>query len=77
MYQLFYTGNRNRLYKEMKVGSILILFSGNLIHKSADDYYPFYTDRNFMYLTGLEEQGLIFMACKLEESSIREIMYIH
>lgn len=45
----FYQGNREKLYERMKENSILLLFSGTEVRKTADEFYPFYTDRNFLY----------------------------
>ena len=54
----YYRGNRERLYAGMKDGSILVLFSGSPVRKTSDEFYPFYTNRNFLYLTGLDQQEL-------------------
>lgn len=37
----YYQGNRERLYAMMKPGSLLMLFSGDEIRKTNDEYYPF------------------------------------
>lgn len=39
----FYQGNREKLYKKMKENSLLLLFSGTEVRKTADEFYPFYT----------------------------------
>ena len=38
----FYQGNRKRLYKKMKENSLLLLFSGTEVRKTADEFYPLY-----------------------------------
>ena len=48
----YYRGNRERLYASMKESSVLILFSGSPVRKTNDEFYPFYTSRNFLYLQG-------------------------
>ena len=49
----FYQGNREKLYAQMKENALLVLFSGTEVRKTNDEFYPFYTNRNFLYLTGL------------------------
>ena len=39
----FHTGNRKRLYEAMKPASLLVMFSGEDVRKTNDEYYPFYT----------------------------------
>ena len=67
----FYQGNRKRLYKKMKENSLLLLFSGTEVRKTADEFYPFYTDRNFLYLTGLDSKELVLLAKKDSEGRWR------
>ena len=50
----YYQGNRERLYAMMQPGSLLMLFSGEEIRKTNDEYYPFFADRSFVYFTGLK-----------------------
>ena len=38
----------------MKENSLLALFSGTEVRKTNDEFYPFYTNRSFLYLTGLD-----------------------
>ena len=42
----------------MKENSLLVMFSGTEVRKTNDEFYPFYTDRNFLYLTGLDGKEL-------------------
>ena len=72
----FYKDNRERLYHSMKCNSLLVLFSGKEIRKTNDEYYPFYTDRNFLYLTGLDSMEFILTARKDAAGSTEETVYI-
>lgn len=72
----FFQGNRERLYGKMKENSILLLFSGNEVRKTADEFYPFYTDRNFLYLTGLDSKELVFLAKKDGEGQVQEKVFL-
>ncbi len=49
----FYTQNRQTLYASIPGDALIVVFAGNPIRQSADAYYRFYPDRNFVYLTGL------------------------
>ena len=53
----YYQGNRERLYAMMPPGSLLMLFSGEEVRKTNDEYYPFFADRSFVYFTGLKCSG--------------------
>ena len=72
----FHTGNRKRLYEAMKPASLLVMFSGEDVRKTNDEYYPFYTDRNFYYLTGLDQHELVLMAVKEPSGNVHEQIYI-
>jgi Xaa-Pro aminopeptidase len=72
----FHTGNRNRFYQSMKPASLLVLFAGEDIRKTNDEYYPFYTDRNFYYMTGLDQHELILLAVKDASGRVHEQLYL-
>lgn len=72
----FHEGNRKHLYEGMKEASLLVLFAGAELRKTNDEYYPFYTDRNFLYLTGLDTKEAIFLVQKEAGGAIREQVYI-
>lgn len=76
MNQEFYKGNRERLYAGMKPNSLLVMFSGEEIRKTNDEYYPFYTDRNFLYLTGLDSKEFVLLARKESDTCVKEQVYI-
>lgn len=71
----FYEGNRRSLYDKLEVGSMVVLYSGHAPRKTADENYPFFADRNFVYMTGIEKEGLIFTALKRDEG-VEETMFI-
>ena len=57
-------GNRQKLYSAMLPSSVLLIFSGNEVRKTNDEYYPFFADRNFVYLTGLDCKEAALLAVK-------------
>lgn len=72
----YYTVNRRRFYDKMESGSLLILFSGEEIRKTSDEFYPFFAERNFVYLTGLTCKQAVFLAIKDGEGEVSERLYI-
>ena len=68
----FFQGNRARLYAQMKESSLLVLFSGTEVRKTNDEFYPFYTNRNFLYLTGVDQKETAFIARKDGQGQVTE-----
>ncbi|MCL2200458.1 MAG: Xaa-Pro peptidase family protein, partial [Oscillospiraceae bacterium] len=62
MDRVFYTKNRNKLYEIIPDGAILVLCSGGLSHRTADEDFRFAANRSFIYFTGVAEPGCILMA---------------
>ena len=71
----FHIGNRNRLYEALPEGTMLLVFSGRAPRKTADEFYPFFAHRNFVYLTGLEKEGFVLMAVKAD-GEVHESVFI-
>jgi Xaa-Pro aminopeptidase len=71
----FYLDNRNRLYEHVEDQSLLILFAGKAPQKSADEAYQFVPNRNFYYLTGIDEPNIIFFAHKTN-NTVEEYLFI-
>lgn len=72
----YYQGNRERLYAMMQPGSLLMLFSGEEVRKTNDEYYPFFADRSFVYFTGLKCRQAVLLALKDAEGSVAERLYL-
>ena len=72
----FHIGNRQKLYTMLQSGSLMVLFSGNEIRKSADANYLFYANRNFVYLTGISQKESILLAQKHRDGSVSENLYL-
>jgi Xaa-Pro aminopeptidase len=75
MKSTFFAQNRERLANTLPEGSITILFAGQAPHMSADAHYKFVPNRNFYYLTGIDEPNVIFMLKKVG-SSVEETLFI-
>ncbi|MCD8077578.1 MAG: Xaa-Pro peptidase family protein [Lachnospiraceae bacterium] len=75
MEKTFHQGNRRTLYESLADGTIALVFSGHAPRKTSDEKYPFYANRNFLYLTGLEGENYILMAVK-DRGEVRERLFI-
>ena len=72
----FHTSNRNKMMNALPDGALVVLFSGYAPRKRADEDYPFFADRNFVYLTGItRDAGLVYMA-KKTGTSYEEILFL-
>ena len=61
-----FKNNREKLLRELKDNSLVILFAGKAKQKTADEAYPFTPNRNFYYLTGIDEQHHILLMSKIK-----------
>ncbi|MFA7205126.1 MAG: Xaa-Pro peptidase family protein [Saccharofermentanales bacterium] len=59
-----YRDNRQRFIDKLNDDSVCVIFSGMPYRKSADALYPFFADRNFFYLTGIEQEGSALVILK-------------
>lgn len=61
----FYKNNRSKVLESIDDNSLLILFAGKAPKKTADEKYPFTPNRNFYYLTGIDEENHILVLSKI------------
>lgn len=61
----FFQSNRSRLAEQLEEGSLAVFFAGEAPQKSADEAYEFIPNRNFYYLTGIDEEKVILVMRKL------------
>ena len=71
----FYIKNRQTLYATLPDNTMLVTFSGKEVIKTADEYYPFFANRNFVYLTGLDRKEFILAAFKCGDN-VEEKIFI-
>lgn len=64
-----YSGRRERVAQTMEQGSILLLYSGEAQHISADAYYLFEANRQFFYLTGIRRENMALLLDKTGEQT--------
>ena len=72
----FYIGNRQRFASSMRPGSVAVLFAGQEVRKTNDEYYPFFAQRNFVYLTGIQQKNTVLVICKDSDASVSHRLYI-
>ena len=71
----FYKGNRDAFMEKLEPGSLALFFSGNPVRKTADEDYGYFANRNFVYLTGMEQKDTILMMEK-DASGYTETLFI-
>jgi len=62
-----YIRNRSRFMEMIEDNSIAILFAGKSAKKTGDELYEFTPNRNFYYLTGIQEQEHIVVLSKFKD----------
>ena len=59
-----YTLRRNKLFNELEDNSVAIIFSGVGRKRSGDENFEFIPNKNFYYLTGIEQENSILLLIK-------------
>ena len=67
--------NRDKYFDVVEDNSLSILFSGRLVNRTADENYDFEVDKNFYYLTGINQDEVILVLLKSGKSR-RSILFI-
>ncbi len=75
MNKIFYVTNRKKLGDVLSQNSIAIFFAGQAPYKSADETYPFTPNRNFYYLTGIDEEKVIMVIININ-GKVLEMLFI-
>lgn len=72
----FYKSNRQRLLENLNEGSMVFLYSGIAPVKSSDDnMHPFPVNRNFYYLTGIDEPN-VWLTLAKTDSGVSEKLFV-
>ena len=71
-----YISRRQKLMEGMENLSMVCVFSGSAPMKSLDASYPFFVDRNFYYLTGIDRENMILVLRKTWSGEVVESLYI-
>ncbi|MBP5092182.1 MAG: aminopeptidase P family protein [Bacilli bacterium] len=70
-----YAKRRDKLLAKMPDGSALLVFAGKAKSSSADETYPFEVNRNFYYLSGIEQEGSSLLLIK-SDGEKKEYLFI-
>ena len=60
-----YSIRRNKISNVIRNGEMCIIFSGRPVRLSRDQNYDFIVNKNFFYLTGIENENLILFMKKV------------
>lgn len=71
----FFVFNRKKLEEKLESNSMAVFFAGQAPYKSADEVYKFTPNRNFYYLTGVDEPKVIMMMINIE-GKVSEHLFI-
>ena len=75
MDKTFYINNRRSLAAPLAPGDLMLFFSGEGVRKTADEDYPFFANRNFLYLTGVkQERSALLLHHK--DGSVEERLFV-
>ncbi|TVY12144.1 aminopeptidase P family protein [Candidatus Phytoplasma pini] len=69
MYSLFFQKNRQIFLSKIKSQSIALFFSGKSKSRTEDLKFPFEINRNFYYLTGIEQENVVLILIKEEQNT--------
>ena len=77
MERSFHIRNRQELYRTIPDHSLFVCFAGRILPQSADAEYPFFANRNFAYLTGLDgaEVHDFVLLAKKEGEAVEETVF--
>ena len=75
MINTIFKNNRENLAKILEDNSILVMFASEAKYKSADERYNFTPNRNFYYLTGVDEEKDILLI-KKENGEVSQTLFI-
>ena len=71
----FFENNRKRLVEKLPNQSLTILFAGEAPVSSADQQYAFVPNRNFYYITGIDQPKPVVVLAKTNDA-IEEFLFI-
>lgn len=67
--------NRHRIFEQIKNNSFVVVHSGAAPFKSADASYNFFVNRNFYYLTGIDQEDVTLVIGKVNNEK-KEFLFI-
>lgn len=71
----FYINNRKKYFNKIEDGSMTILSSNVILNKTADEDFDFEVDKNFYYLTGINQEDVVLVLTKIN-NECKEYLFI-
>lgn len=71
----FFINNRKKYIDEIKDNSLTVLSSGCVLRRSADEDFDFEIDKNFYYLTGINQAEVFYILLK-KNNQVKEYLFI-
>ena len=71
----FHIKNRRRLAAHMTDHEAMLFFCGESVRKTADENFPFFTNRNFLYLTAIQQEQSVLLLQK-KGDLLRERLFV-
>ncbi len=71
----YFSENRSRLLACLPGQAMALLTSGKAPHRTSDESYPFWANRNFYYLAGLEQDGLVLLLLR-DGAESQQVLYV-
>jgi len=65
-----YKQRRTNYLNQIKSNALSLFFSGRAPQKSNDQYYPFSVNRNFFYLTGIDQENVVLLIAKGKQETV-------
>ena len=72
----YFMENRRRFFEKLPDRTVVVLFSGTSYRKTADQDYPFSGNRNFYYVTGIEQEGSVLVVKKEKGRILKLVLCI-
>ena len=69
MNKSFYVKKRKELLNKLDKNGIIVLHSGTYFQDTNDEDFPFSVNRNFFYLTGINQANVILVITKSENEN--------
>ena len=67
--------NRKQIFEQIENNSFVVIHSGASTFKSADASYNFFVNRNFYYLTGIDQEDVTLVIGKIN-NEMKEVLFI-
>ena len=73
----FHMLNRSQMVDKLPDGSLALMFAGEAPRQSADQFYSYYANRSFVYMTGLEKASAGFvLAIEKQNGQAKETLFL-